>query len=70
MLSLSWIAPLSAPGVDHETKQHAGVEARAADEEVVSRLLAARVDASGLVQPLAVGFEATCGQHAAACLDE
>src|SRR5207253_1262927 len=56
-------------GIDHEAQQRAGVEARAADEEVVGRVLAALVDAPRLAQPLPVGLETARGQHATARLD-
>ena len=60
---------VSAPRIDHEFQQHAHVEARAADQEIVGRPLAVRVLAPGLAQPGAIRFEAAGRQHASARLD-
>ena len=58
------VADRVGAGVDHVLEQHALVEARAADQEVVGRPFAALVLAPGLAQPFAVRLEAAGGQHA------
>jgi hypothetical protein len=67
-MRLRRIADRVRAGVDH-AQQHALIEARAADQEVVGGPLAALVLAPRFAQPCAVGFEAACRQHAAACLE-
>jgi hypothetical protein len=66
---LGRIADAVGAGVEHELEQDAGVEAGAANEEVLRRPLAALVRSPGLVEPLAVGLEAAGRQHAGARLD-
>jgi hypothetical protein len=61
--------PVGAVVIQQVLEQHALVEARAADQEVVGRPFAAFVLPPGLAQPGDVGLEAAGGQHAGACLD-
>jgi hypothetical protein len=61
--------PVGLVIVQQMAQQHALVEAGAADQEAVGRPVAAGVLAPGVAQPLAVGFEAAGGQHAAAGRD-
>ena len=68
-MRLRRIADRIGAGLDHGLEQHALVEARAADQEVVGRPFAALVLAPGLAQPFAVRLEAAGGQHAASGLD-
>src|SRR5690606_19405704 len=53
-MRLGRIADGVGAGVDHEFQQHAHVEARAADQEIVGRPFAALVLAPRLAQPFAV----------------
>jgi len=55
--------------IDHELQQHAAIEARTADQEVVGRPFATFVLSPGLSQPFAVRFEATGSEHTRTCLE-
>src|SRR5690606_36996904 len=55
--------------IEHELQQHAGVEAGAANQEIVGGPFAIGVLSPGFAQPFAIGFEAAGGEHAGPGLD-
>ena len=67
-MALRRVADLVRARFEHLLEQHAGVEAGAADDEVVRHPLAF-VLSPGLAQPFAVRFEAAIGNHAGLGLD-